>query len=110
MAGGAFLTTLAVVPSLAPGEAAAAASPQLPVGKIGPGYARMRPIDLGKPEKVAYSTPYYPHAAVPRTVRANKHAAPTIIAAPSSSITAPPIRITAADQSSNSLPDIHRVY
>jgi hypothetical protein len=26
--------------------------------KIGPGYARMQPIDLGKPERVTYSTPY----------------------------------------------------
>jgi hypothetical protein len=26
--------------------------------KIGPGYGRMQPIDLGKPERVTYSAPY----------------------------------------------------
>ena len=43
---GAFVAALMVMPS----EGA--------VEKIGPGYARMQPIDEGKAEKVTYSVPY----------------------------------------------------
>jgi hypothetical protein len=43
------------------------------VQKIGPGYARMQPIDEGKAEKVAYSVPYSiparPHASKAKAVR-----------------------------------------
>jgi hypothetical protein len=106
--GGAFLATLALMPSALPGESAAAASPQVSVRKIGPGYGRMPAIDLGKPDKVAYSTPYHPHATIPRTVRANKRAAPTIIAESAANIS--PIKVAAAFQSFYSAPDIHRVY
>jgi hypothetical protein len=103
---GAFFATLAV----APGDSAAAASPQMSVGKIGPGYARMRPIELGKPDKVAYSTPYYPHAKTLRAARAKQqHAAPIVVAEFPAAATAP-TKIAAADRSFYSLADIHRVY
>jgi hypothetical protein len=111
MTGGAFFTTLALVPGAsAHGERAAVANPQMPGRKIGPGYARMRPIDLGKPEKVVYSSSYRPHVMAPMSARAKKHTAPTITAECSAPTTAPPIKIAAAVQSSYSLADIHSIY
>src|SRR5690242_19710508 len=38
-------------------------------GKTGPGYARMQPINLGKPEKAVESMPYRPHTDRPRVSR-----------------------------------------
>jgi hypothetical protein len=77
------------------------------VRKIGPGYARMQPINLGRPEKIAYSTPYYMRVAAPLASRAN-HLAPSNIA---TLTTASSLVIVAeAVPSSYSRPDIHRVY
>jgi hypothetical protein len=58
--GGSFCAALMVMPS---GST---------VQKIGPGYARMQPIDEGKAEKVAYAVPYSipaPHASKAKAVR-----------------------------------------
>jgi hypothetical protein len=79
-----------------------------PVGKIGPGYARMQPVDLGKPDKIAYSTPYHSRVATPPVSRTNQPA-PSMIAAPVKT-PAPPMMIAEAPQSRYSRPDIHRVY
>ena len=101
--GVAFFATMALMPV----ESAVAAGPQVPVGKIGPGYARMQPVDFGKPEKVAYSTPYYPRVVSPRMPTLAKPAPSNIAAL----VTAPPKTIIAeAVQSSYSRPDVHRVY
>jgi hypothetical protein len=99
--GGAFSATMALTTS-----ENASASARLPAGKIGPGYARMPPADFGKPEKVAYSTPYHPHAE-PRGPRIDEPA-PSVIAAPAA--LAPPMVIARAEQSIYRRPDIHRVY
>src|SRR2546423_4754926 len=72
--GGAFFATLALTT-----VENASASARVSVGKIGPGYARMQPADFGKPEKVAYSTPYHPHVA-PRGSRIDQPA-PSVVAA-----------------------------
>jgi len=104
--GGAFFATMTLMPEAGAPNANALAA----VHKIGPGYARMKPMDLGKPEKVVYSTPYYPHVVRPNVARAKRPA--RTLAAPSAVATvAPPMIITAAVvQSSYDLPDIHRVY
>jgi hypothetical protein len=109
--GGACFTILAPVPgALTTGESARAVGHQNSVRKIGLGYARLLPIERGKPQKVAYSTPYYRHVAAPRAATAKQHPAPTTIIAESSAATTPPTKIAAAGQSSDSLTDIHRVY
>ena len=100
--GGAFSATMALTSA-----ENASAGARLPAGKIGPGYARMPPADFGKPEKVAYSTPYYPHAE-PRGPRTNEPA-PSVIAALVTA-PAPPMVIARAEQSTYRRPDIHRVY
>jgi hypothetical protein len=94
--GGAFVATIALTPIEA-------------VTKIGPGYARMQPVYLGKPEKVVYSPPYYPRVAAPRVSRISQPA-PSSIAAKATTPAAPRIMIVEAAQSSYSRPDIHRVY
>ena len=103
--GGAFFVTMALTT-----VEYAAASARVSVGKIGPkigpGYARIPPADFGKPDKVAYSTPYHPHVA-PRESRTNRPA-PSMIAVPATP--APPMVIARADQSADSRPDIHRIY
>jgi len=103
---GAFFATLA----LTPGESYAAASPQTSVEKIGPGYARMRPINLGKPAKIAYSTPYYPPLKTPRAASTKRRRAVPIVLAESPVATTAPTMIAVADRSPCSLSDIHRVY
>jgi len=100
-----FFATLALVP----GESAGAAAPLMSAGKIGPGIARMRPIDLGKPEKVAYSNPYYLRVNAPRTTKVKKQSPPMIVAEPPWAATAP-TKVAAAYRSSYSAADIHRVY
>jgi hypothetical protein len=78
-----------------------------PAGKIGPGYARMLPPDFGKPEKVAYSTPYHARVA-PRGSR-TRQPAPAMIAV----LTRPPATpmvIARAAPSADSRPDIHRAF
>src|SRR3954466_13961598 len=96
--GGAFAAAMAMTSDNAP------SGPSRLGGKIGPGYARMPAADFGKPEKVAYSSPYYPRvqARGPRT----HEPAPAVIAA----FTAPPIAIGPAEPSAYRRPDIHRVY
>lgn len=99
--GGAFSATMALTTA----ENTSAGS-RPPAGKIGPGYARIPPADFGKPDKVAYSAPYYPHAA-PRESRTNQPA-PSMIVAPATP--APPMVIARWDRSTDSRPDIHRAY
>jgi hypothetical protein len=94
----AFVATMA----LTHGKSASAATVQASVGKIGPGYGRMQPLDLGKPDKVAYATPHYPHGAAPAVLRARQ---PSPIARPSP---LPPTMVAEAAQSRS--PDVHRVY
>ena len=74
--------------------------------KIGPGYARMQPPNMGKPEKVRYWTPYYPHTAtltLSRTKKPKASTAPALL--PST-----PMVIAARAQSSFSHPEIGRIY
>ena len=97
---GAFVATMA----LTSGESASAATNQVRVGKIGPGYGRMQPLDLGKPEKVAYPTPYYPHVTAPTVLR-TRQPAPSAIVSP---LPSPPMVI--ADVAQSRAPDIHRIY
>jgi hypothetical protein len=95
-----------------------------PVKKIGPGYARMQPVDHGKPEKVVYSPPYYPHTATPpasttrrpappvRTAIAPANAAP-IMKAPvmiAPATIAAPMAIAGAVRPRYTRPDIHQIY
>jgi hypothetical protein len=98
--GGAFSATMALT------TAETTAVARRPAGKIGPGYARIPLADLGKPEKVAYSTPYYPHPA-PREPRPSQPT-PLMIVVPAT--LAPPMVIAQADRSTDSRPDIHRGY
>jgi hypothetical protein len=95
---GAFGATMA----LTQGKSASAAIVQASVGKIGPGYGRMQPLDLGKPDKVTDATPYYPHGAAPAVLRTRQ---PGPIARPSP---LPPTMVAEAAQSRS--PDVHRVY
>jgi hypothetical protein len=95
--GGAFSATMALTTT----ETTAVA--RRPAEKIGPGYARIPPADLGKPEKVAYSTSYYP----PREPRPSQPT-PLMIVVPAT--LAPPMVIAQADRSTDSRPDIHRAY
>jgi hypothetical protein len=90
--GATFCATLMVMPS----DGA--------VEKIGPGYARMQPIDEGKPERVAYSVPY----SIPARPQAPKAKPVRIIAEPVVARLAPPLVIAAAQPSYSR--DIHRVY
>ena len=80
----AFSATIALT-----AEMASAVPHQPSAGKIGPGYARMQPINFGKPEKVVESTPYRPHTAKPG-VSGHKPSRPTILARPAT--IGPPIR------------------
>jgi hypothetical protein len=93
--GGAFVGTIALTPIEA-------------VTKIGPGYARMQPVYLGKPEKVADSPPYYPRVAMPRVSRISERAPSSGAAKPATP--AAPVIIVEATQSAYSRPDIHRIY
>jgi hypothetical protein len=90
--GAAFCAALTVLPS----EGA--------VQKIGPGYARMQPIDQGKAEKVSYSVPY----SIPARSEAPKAKPVRIIAEPVVAQLTPPLVIAAAQPSY--IRDIHRVY
>ena len=58
LAAGAFATAKALTPIQGAPPAAA-------VQKIGPGYARMQPVNFGKPERILHSVTYYPQAAAP---------------------------------------------
>jgi hypothetical protein len=104
--GGALFITMALSPS----DSALAASPEVSVKKIGPGYARMQPADFGKPEKLAYSPPYHPNTARPAESKVRRPA-PAALAAiapvPAAPIAQP---ISVAARSGYSAPDIHRIY
>jgi len=50
--GGAYSASIALT-----AESASGVAPQASVEKIGPGYARLPPVDFGKPAKVVDSTP-----------------------------------------------------
>jgi hypothetical protein len=102
---GSFAVALTVLP--APDEAKASAHAK---AKIGPGYATMRPIDLGKPDK-----PVYTVHAVPRSA-AKVRVAATAVTQPSASIAALPLSVKfaplviAAGYPSTGAHDIHRIY
>ena len=99
------LVSVAVTATLALSPNQRESESKVPVAKIGPGYARMQPIDEGKPEKVLYTKPY--SIPVRAHVVASKRAAPsieTLIAQ-----TAPPVYV-AVVQPSYSAPDFHRIY
>ena len=100
--GGALSATIALT-----AENASAVAPQVSAGKIGPGYARRPPVNLGKPEKVVESTPYRPHAAKPG-VSGHKQLRPIIAARPATA--GPPMKIAEVAQSTYSRPDIQRFY
>ena len=100
--GGAFSATIALTAAYASGE-----PPQVSVGKIGPGYARRQPVNLGKPEKVAESTPYRPHTAKSGASR-DKQLRPIIAARQST--TEPPMKIAEAAQSTYRRPDFQRIH
>ena len=100
--GGAFFATIALTV-----EIASTVPPQVSAGKIGPGYARRPPVDLGKPEKVVDSTPYRPHTAKPG-VSGHKQLRPVIAARPATA--GPPMKIAEVEQSTYSRPDIHRLH
>jgi hypothetical protein len=76
------------------------------LAKIGPGYARMQPINEGKPEKVLYTTPYTIPARA--HVVASAKRAPSSIEAPIAQ-SAPSVRV-AAVEAPRSTPDFHRIY
>jgi hypothetical protein len=86
---------------------ASAVSSRASGGKIGPGYARMQPVNLGKPEKVVESTPYRPHTAKPGVSR-HKQSRPIIVARPAT--IGPPMKLAAVAQSAYRRPDIQRFY
>ena len=74
------------------------------VEMIGPGYARMQPIDKGKAEKVTYSVPY----SIPVKSHAPKVQPVRVIAEPVVAQLAPALVIAATQPLYNR--DIHRVY
>jgi hypothetical protein len=88
-------------------ENASAVAPQVSAGKIGPGYARRPPVNLGKPEKVVESTPYRPHTAKPG-VSGHKQLRPIIAARPATA--GPPMKIAEVAQSASSRPAIQRFH
>jgi hypothetical protein len=90
--GAAFCATLMVMPS------------EGTVEKIGPGSARMQPINEGKPERVAYSVPY----VIPARSQAAKAKPVRIIAEPVVAQLAPPLVIATVQPSYGR--DRHRVY
>ena len=102
VAGAAFFATMALAP-----ETVSATTPQVAAGKIGPGYGRRPPVNLGKPEKVVDSTPYRPHTAPPGVLR-HKQSSPMIAAR--SATAGPPMKIADVAQSTYSRPDIQRVH
>lgn len=108
--GGAFAATTVLSSS----NPVLAASADTPAKKIGPGYARMQPVDLGKPEKIAYSPPHDPHSATPpalsprRPPPAVRAAITPIMVAPVS--IAAPLTIAEAVRPAYTPPDIHRIY
>ena len=74
------------------------------VTKIGPGYARMQPINEGKPEKVLYTTPY----TIPARVVAKAKHAPSSIEALIPQL-APSVRVAEAE-APRFTHDFHRIY
>jgi hypothetical protein len=100
--GGAFFATVALTV-----EIASAVPPQVSAGKIGPGYGRRPPVNLGKPEKFVESTPYRPHAAKPGLSR-HKPLRPVIAAR--SATAGPPMKIAEVVQSTYSRPDVQRFH
>jgi hypothetical protein len=89
-----FATAMALTPSEAPSN------------KIGPGYARMQPINQGRPDAVIYIPPY----SIPVRARAEAVKRPPVnnIADLSTEIPAPVV--VATTPASYIRPDIHRIY
>ena len=77
-----------------------------PGGKIGPGYARMQPIDMGKPDKVV-SIPPYSIPVKTRVAAAKRTPAKSIESLIAES--APPLVVAVAPPS-YFRPDAHRIY
>jgi hypothetical protein len=102
LAAGAFAATMALPP-----ENVSAMAVQDHAGKIGPGYGRRPPINLGKPEKVVDSTPYLSQVTKPGMSR-HKQPRPIVAARPAAA--GPPMKIAEVAQSTYSRPDIRRFY
>jgi hypothetical protein len=98
----AFSATMALTP-----EIVSARTEPVAAGKIGPGYGRRPPINLGKPEKVVDSTPYRLRVAK-RGVSRHKQPRPVVAARPAAA--GPPMKIAEVAQSTYSRPDIQRLY
>ena len=78
LAGGAFATAKALT------RAQGGDSPAVAVSKIGPGYARMQPVNYGKPDIIPASVPHYGQTAAPAAhsqLPSKVHADPQIAAA-----------------------------
>jgi len=99
---GAFSATMALAP-----ENVSATTPQITADKIGPGYGRRPPVNLGKPEKVVDSTPYRPRAAKPAVSR-HKQSRPIVAARPATA--RPPMKIAEAGPSAYGRPAIQRFH
>ena len=102
VAGAAFFVTMALAP-----ETVSAATPQVAAAKIGPGYGRRPPVNLGKPEKIVDSTPYRPRVAKPGVSRL-KQSRPVVAARPATA--GPPMKIAEAARSAYGRPDIQRFH
>jgi hypothetical protein len=98
---GTFSATLALTPENA------VMTPQVEAGKIGPGYGRRPPVNLGKPEKIIESTPYRPHVAKPR-VSGYKQSRQIVAARPATA--GPPVKIVEAAPSAYGRPDIQSFH
>src|SRR5689334_8028217 len=102
LAGGAFSATMALTP-----ENVSAMAVRDDSGKIGPGYGRRPPVNLGKPEKVVESTPYRSRVAK-RGV--SRHKQPRSIVAARPATAGAPMKIADVAQSTYSRPHIQRFY
>jgi hypothetical protein len=102
LAAGAFSATLALTP-----EDVSAITPQVAAAKIGPGYGRRPPVNLGKPEKIIVSTPYRPHVTKSRVSR-HKQSRPVAAARPATA--GPPMKIAEAAPSAYGRSDIQRFH
>jgi hypothetical protein len=99
---GAFAATMVLT-----AQNALAVDSQVSAGKIGPGYARRPPLNLGKPERVVYLTPHRLHAA---KTGASRHKQIRPIIAARSATAGPPMKIADVAQSTYSRPDIQRFH
>jgi hypothetical protein len=102
LAAGAFSATRAPTP-----ENVSAITPEASAGKIGPGYGRRPPVNLGKPEKIVDSTPYRPRG-VKQAVSRHKQSRPVVAARPASA--EPPMKLAEAAPSAYGRPYIQHFH